>query len=57
MAERMNNPAMIIPEAMEAIQAFQEATYQGGVFSTPDRTARQVGPSMSTKVTLWMRLG
>ena len=31
MAERMKNPAMIIPEAMEAIQAFQKATYKGGV--------------------------
>ena len=31
MAERMKNPAMLIPEAMEAIQAFQKATYRGGV--------------------------
>jgi AhpD family alkylhydroperoxidase len=31
MAERMKNPAMIIPEAMEAIHAFQKATYKGGV--------------------------
>src|SRR5262249_45269766 len=31
MAERMKSPAMIIPEAMEAIQAFQKATYKGGV--------------------------
>jgi AhpD family alkylhydroperoxidase len=31
MAARMQNPAMVIPEAMEAIQAFQKATYRGGV--------------------------
>ena len=31
MAARMQNPATVIPEAMEAIQAFQKATYRGGV--------------------------
>src|SRR5215471_9063192 len=31
MAQRMTNPAMLIPEAMEAVQAFQKATYKGGV--------------------------
>ena len=33
MAERMKNPAVIIPEAMEAIQPFQKASYKGGVSS------------------------
>ena len=41
MAERMKNPAMIIPEAMEAIQAFQKATYKGGV--SPRTNAVQLG--------------
>ena len=31
MQERMKNPAMIIPEAMQAIQALTQATYKGGV--------------------------
>jgi AhpD family alkylhydroperoxidase len=31
MARRMQNPAMLIPDAMQAIQAFNEAAYQGGV--------------------------
>src|SRR5919198_1452953 len=39
MAARMQNPAMVIPEAMEAIQAFQKATYRGGV---PERTLELV---------------
>jgi AhpD family alkylhydroperoxidase len=31
MQERMKNPAVIIPEAMQAIQALTQATYKGGV--------------------------
>ena len=31
MQARMKNPAMIIPEAMQAIQALQAATERGGV--------------------------
>jgi AhpD family alkylhydroperoxidase len=31
MQERMKNPAMLIPEAMPAIQSLAQATYQGGV--------------------------
>jgi AhpD family alkylhydroperoxidase len=31
MSERMKNPAVIIPDAMEAIQALTKATYKGGV--------------------------
>jgi AhpD family alkylhydroperoxidase len=31
MQPRMKNPAMIIPEAMQAIQAFNAATQKGGV--------------------------
>jgi AhpD family alkylhydroperoxidase len=31
MQARMKNPAEIIPEAMQAIQALNQATYQGGV--------------------------
>lgn len=31
MEARMKNPAQIIPEAMQAIQALSQATYQGGV--------------------------
>jgi len=31
MQERMKNPAMVIPEAMQAIQALARATYKGGV--------------------------
>ncbi|HVC33619.1 MAG TPA: carboxymuconolactone decarboxylase family protein [Chloroflexota bacterium] len=35
MTARMSNPAMIIPDAMQAIQALQSATQKGGV---PSRT-------------------
>jgi AhpD family alkylhydroperoxidase len=31
MPVRMKNPAVIIPEAMQAIQALAQATHQGGV--------------------------
>jgi AhpD family alkylhydroperoxidase len=31
MQERMKNPAVIIPDAMQAIQGLTKATYQGGV--------------------------
>ncbi len=31
MQERMKNPAVIIPDAMQAIQALTKVTYQGGV--------------------------
>ena len=31
MYARMKNPAMILPDAMPAIQALQAATYKGGV--------------------------
>ena len=31
MQQRMKNPAMIIPEAMEAIQALTKSAHQGGV--------------------------
>jgi AhpD family alkylhydroperoxidase len=34
MQARMKNPAEIIPEAMQAIQALNQATYQGGVPGT-----------------------
>jgi AhpD family alkylhydroperoxidase len=34
MQARMKNPAEIIPEAMQAIQALNKATYQGGVPAT-----------------------
>src|SRR5207248_6532064 len=34
MQARMKNPAMILPDAMPAIQALQSATEQGGVPST-----------------------
>lgn len=30
MKERMKNPAMVLPEAMEAIQALMKSTYRGG---------------------------
>lgn len=30
MEQRMKNPAMVIPEAMEAIQGLMKATYRGG---------------------------
>src|SRR5215831_692802 len=36
MQARMNNPAMIIPEAMQALQALHAATEKGGV---PSKTA------------------
>ncbi len=31
MHDRMKNPAVIVPEAMQAIQALAQATYNGGV--------------------------
>jgi hypothetical protein len=31
MQARMKNPAMILPDAMQAIQALQPATQKGGV--------------------------
>ena len=34
MQARMTNPAMILPDAMQAIQALQSATQKGGVPST-----------------------
>jgi AhpD family alkylhydroperoxidase len=34
MEARMNNPAMILPDAMQAIQALHSAAQQGGVPST-----------------------
>jgi len=34
MQARMNNPAMILPDAMQAIQALHSATQKGGVPST-----------------------
>lgn len=52
MQARMNNPAMIVPEAMRALQALAKATEKGGV---PSRT-RDLVTLRASQINGWNRL-